>query len=110
MVQKTLGEIEARIRNSGSIDDRSRTELLNLLSVLKSEIAELSKTHKTEAQQIAGATKLSAEEATREDKDAEVVKSAVDQLAASVAGFETSHPKLVEAVNRICVTLSNIGI
>jgi hypothetical protein len=31
-------------------------------------------------------------------------------LSASVEGFEKSHPKLVEIVNRICTALSGLGI
>jgi hypothetical protein len=110
MIQKTIAEIEARIQTAGSVDERSKGELLNLLAGLKSEIAELARTDREQAQHIAGATKISAVEATREQKDPELIQSTVDELTASVAGFETSHPKLVEAVNRICVALSNIGI
>ena len=31
-------------------------------------------------------------------------------LSQSVEGFEESHPKLVQAVNSICTTLSDLGI
>jgi hypothetical protein len=31
-------------------------------------------------------------------------------LSSSVEGFEKSHPQLVQVVNRICTTLSNLGI
>jgi hypothetical protein len=110
MIQRTIAEIEARIQSADSVDSRSRTELLALVAALRSEIGELSRTHEEEAEHIAGAAKISTEEAIRQENDPEVVKSAVDDLSASVAGFETSHPRLVEAVNRICVTLSNIGI
>ncbi|MBI4659137.1 MAG: DUF4404 family protein [Verrucomicrobia bacterium] len=110
MIRNTIGEIEARLRQTDSIKEANKAELLGLLSTLKSEIEELSKTHGEQAQSIAGFTNVSAHEATREEKDPRLVKLALDGLSASVAEFENSHPKLVEIVNRICLTLSNIGI
>lgn len=109
MIQDTLSKIEARIGQSGVKDD-SKAELLTLLGTLKSEVAELSKTHGEEAQSIAGFTQVSTHEATREEPNPELVKHSLDGLSASVSGFEKSHPQLVAIVNRICTTLSNLGI
>jgi hypothetical protein len=36
------------------------------------------------------------------------LKSKIEREATSVKGFEGSHPKLVEIVNSICLTLSEI--
>jgi hypothetical protein len=110
MIQNTIAAIEARIKQSESVPGENRSEVLNLLSTLKSEIAELSQTHGDQAQSIAGFANVSAHEATRYEKNPELLKLSLDGLASSVAGFEKSHPKLVEIVNRICVTLSNLGI
>ncbi|MFM8471295.1 MAG: DUF4404 family protein [Limisphaerales bacterium] len=109
MIQDTISKIEARIGQSGVKDD-SKTELLKLLGTLKSEVAELSKTHSEEAQSIAGFTQVSAHEATRAAPNPALVKHSIDGLSASVSGFEKSHPQLVALVNRICTTLSNLGI
>ncbi len=109
MIQDTLSKIEARIGQS-AVTDESKAELLTLLGTLKSEVAELSKTHGEEAQSIAGFTQVSAHEATREEPNPELVKHSLGGLAASVEGFEKSHPRLVDIVNRICTTLSNLGI
>ena len=76
----------------------------------KSEVAELSKTHDEEAQSIAGFTQVSAHEATRDEPNPALLKHSLDGLAASVEGFEQSNPRLVDIVNRICTTLSNLGI
>lgn len=109
MIHDTLSKIESRIGQSGVKED-TKAELLTLLGTLKAEVAELSKTHGEEAQSIAGFTEVSAHEVTREEPNPALVKHSLDGLAASVGGFEKSHPRLVEIVNRICTTLSNLGI
>jgi hypothetical protein len=109
MIHETLSKIESRIGQSG-VKDEAKTELLTLLGTLKSEVAELSKTHGEEAQSIAGFTQVSAHEATRAEPNPALVQHSLDGLSASVSGFEKSHPQLVAIVNRICTTLSNLGI
>ena len=110
MIKQTIQEIEARLQKADSIEEKNKAELLHLVTTLKSEVEQLSRTHGEQAQSIVGFTQVSAHEATRDERDPILVKLAVDGLAASVAELESTHPKLVEIVNRICVTLSNIGI
>ncbi len=110
MLHETITKIEARLRNAGSIKEDQRSELLKLVSTLKSEIASLSRTHDEQAQSIAGFTEISAHEATREEKNPELLKLSLQGLSSSVEGFEKSHPQLVGLVNRIAITLSNMGI
>jgi hypothetical protein len=110
MIEDTIAEIEKRLKNAGSVDDIRKSELLSLLGNLKSEIASLSRTHQDEARSIAGLAQISADNAIREQRDPEQVQTSLDELAASVTGFENSHPTLVQVVNRICTTLSNLGI
>lgn len=110
MIQETISEIENRIKNSPSVSDPQKAEMLELLSSLKVEIAQLSRTHIDEARSIAGLTQISAAEVFRSENDPQQVKSSLDNLAESVSEFETSHPTLVQVVNRICTTLSNLGI
>ncbi len=110
MIEKTITQIESRIKNAGSIDDAKKEELLNLLSTLKTEVSELSKTHAEDTQSITGFTQVSVHEAMREEKNPELLKLSLQGLSASVEGFESSHPKLVGIVNSICLALSNIGI
>jgi len=110
MLHETISKIEARLKNAGSIKDEQRAELLNLLSTLKKEIVTLSGTHGEKAQSIAGFTEVSTHEATRQEKNPELLKLSVQGLASSVDGFEKSHPALVALVNRIATTLSNMGI
>jgi hypothetical protein len=86
MIENTIGEIEAKIRGANSVSDEHKRELLQLLAKLKIEIAGHDKQNLTP------------------------LKNSVEELRVSVEGFEQSHPKLVQAVNGISNTLSNLGI
>ena len=110
MIKETITQIEARIKNDKSLNDDKKGELLNLLSTLKTEVLELSKTHAEQSQSITGFTEVSIHEAMRNEKNPQLLKISLQGLSASAKGFETSHPKLVGIVNSICNTLSNIGI
>ena len=105
-----MNEIEANIRGADKVNDERKRELLQLLATLKSEVAELSKTHGEQAQSIAEFAKISAHEATRGKQSPELRELSVRGLQSSVEGFEKSHPHLVEIVNPISNTLSNLGI
>ena len=86
MIENTIGEIEAKIHGADSVNDEHKRELLQLLAKLKIEIA------------------------GRDKQNLTPLKHSVEELRASVEGFEQSHPKLVQAVNGISNTLSNLGI
>jgi len=110
MIEHTIGKIEDRIRGAETINEERRRELLQLLGTLKSEVAELSKTHEEQAQSIAGFTELSTHEATRTEQNPELLKLSLQGMGSSVRGFEESHPHLVQIVNDISSTLANLGI
>jgi hypothetical protein len=110
MIEKTIDEIEAKIRGANSVGDERKNELLQLLGTLKSEIGKLEKTHIEHAQSIADFAKISAHEATREKQNPQLREISITGLRSSVAGFEQSHPKLVQIVNSISNTLANLGI
>ena len=110
MIQKTVEKIEAKIQSADAIKGEKKSELLHLLSTLKSEVAELSKTNADQARSITGFTELSAHEATREQQNPQLLKHSLSGLTSSVEGFEESHPRLVQIVNAISNTLSNLGI
>ena len=110
MIENTLKEIEARLAQTGAMTPESRVALLRLLATLKSEITALSETDADRARSIAGFTQVSTHEATRREKNPELLELALEGLASSVEGFEESHPHLVQIVNSICNTLSNLGI
>ena len=110
MLQDTISKIEGRIQNTTALDKEPRAELLKLLGQLKTEITELSKTHQEEAESIAAFAELSAHEATRENKNPQVLNHSIGGLKSSARGFETSHPRLAAVVNRIASMLANMGI
>ena len=110
MLRETMNQLESRIKKDSSLNEAKKSELLDLLSTLKTEVSELSKTHSEETQSIAGFAAVSVHEAMRESKNPQLLKLSLDGLSASVEGFESSHPKLVGIVNAFCVTLSNLGI
>ena len=85
MIEKTISELEAKIRST-EINAAHQRELFQLLARLKTEIGE------------------------REQKNLQPLKLSVEELRTSVEGFEQSHPKLVQAVNGISNTLANLGI
>ncbi len=109
MIHETISKIEARLAQS-SVKGESKAELVQLLGTLKAEVAELSKTHTEAAQSIAEFTQVSTHEAMRDERNPALLEHSLGGLSASVAGFEKSHPRLVDIVNRICTTLSNLGI
>jgi hypothetical protein len=110
MLQNTITKIEERLQKTESLSAENKTELLNLLSTLKIEITDLAKTQNEHAESITGFAELSTHEATRREKNPELLKLSIEGLGSSVRGFESTYPKLVEVVNAICSTLSNIGI
>ena len=110
MIQDTLSKIEARLSRTGALKEEHRTELLGLVSTLKAEIGEFSKTHTEQAQSITAFAEVSTHEATRQERDPQLLRLSLEGLSASVQGFETSHPKLVEIVNALSLMLSNSGV
>jgi Domain of unknown function (DUF4404) len=110
MIEKTISEIEAKVRGAESVGDERKRELLALLGKLKSEVGMLAKTHGEQADSIANFAKLSALEATRTEPNPQLRELSNQGLLSSVEGFEQSHPRLVQIVNNISQTLSNLGI
>jgi hypothetical protein len=110
MLKTAIINIENKIKHNTSIKDKEKTELLQLLSSLQDEVAELSKTNREQAESITGFAQTSAHEATRKDKNEDLLDLSLKGLTSSVNELESSHPKLVEIVNRISYMLSNMGI
>lgn len=110
MIEDTISKIEARIQNADTIKEDRRHELLQLLGTLKSEVAELSKTHGEQAESIAGFAEVSTHEAIRSEQNPQLLNLSLRGLDSSVQELERSHPRLVQIVNAISNTLSNLGI
>jgi septal ring factor EnvC (AmiA/AmiB activator) len=91
MIEEIISDLEAKIRGEG-ISDSAKSELLQTLAKLKAEMAAKEKTS----------------DATQEKLKS--LRNPIEDLRASVEGWEQSHPKIVETVNNISNTLSNLGI
>jgi Domain of unknown function (DUF4404) len=110
MIEETIKKIEARIASTDTIAGKSRMDLLALVATLKSEITNLSKTRSEHAESITGFIERSTHEATRKERNPELLRLSLAGLAESTKEFEASHPKLVSGVNTICTMLANVGI
>lgn len=110
ILQDRVQQIEARITAAQNISEETRRELLGLLASLKGDVASLAATRDEDAQSITHFAAASTHEATRAEKKPDSLNAALQGLTGSVQGLETSHPGLVQIVNRIAVTLSNMGI
>lgn len=110
MVNSTISMIEEKIKESGTISQENKKELLRLLTDLKAEVSALQESREDDAQSIAHFTEISAHETTRKEKNPNLIKSSLDGLVSSIEGLEVSHPKLTETVNSIARILSNMGI
>ena len=109
MIEETFNKIKTKIQTT-TITAEKKTELLTLLSALESEITTLSKAQLEHAESIAGFVERSTHEATRRDKDSELLRLSLAGLTASVKNFEASHPRLVRDINYISTVLANMGI
>ena len=100
-----------RFAARNSISDERKRELLQLLGTLKSEVGTLAKTHGEQAEQHRRfRADLRARGHARKTKSRIAANFPLQGLRSSVDGFEQSHPKLVQIVNSISNTLSNLGI
>jgi len=110
MLHDTIAKIESRLQTSAALNESQRAEVLKLLGQLRTEIGQISKTHQEQAESIAAFAEVSAREATREERNPQLVEHSIGGLKSSVREFETSHPRLAGVVNRLASMLANMGI
>ena len=110
MLNVTFKKIESRLEQAEGLAPENREELKRLLSTLQTEVSELAKSHPEQSESITGFVDVSTHEATRPTQQSHLLKPALDGLSGTVVGFEEEHPQITEAINRICVLLSNMGI
>lgn len=110
MIEDRIEKIEAQVREAAGIPSGTKSELLDLLAALKTEIAALPEAHREDVRSIAGFADASAHEATRTERKPQLVEAAVQGLTGSVKDFEATHPTLTQIVNRIAFILSNMGM
>ncbi len=110
MINSTIEKIQNKIQNSKAISDDNKSEFLNLVSELKSEISSLSDNNSEQAESIANYANSSTHEAIKINQNKDLLDNSLNGLNVAVAEFETTHPKLTKVVNSISVMLSNLGI
>jgi len=110
MIQDRIAKIEATLSSSPNIPAETRQELLALLAELKAEVGPFAVTHGEQAQSITQLTGTAVEKATSGVQGPEETAEALEGLTSSVRDFEASHPRLVQIVDRLALTLSNMGI
>lgn len=110
MLKHTLAKLEEKIKTSGNIPDDKKQEYYDLLNRLNDEVSTLAETDLEKAESIKKFTKATAHEATREQVNPNLLKTSIEGLYESAREFQTSHPRLVDTVNDICIFLSKLGI
>ncbi|MDE2290900.1 MAG: DUF4404 family protein [Elusimicrobia bacterium] len=110
MLDEAIKKLEDAVRRVDTKDAAERDELLKALKALKAEAARLSEREAEGARSVAGFMAVAAHEAARRERPEGLLKHSLEGLSLSAKGFETSHPELVELLDRICVMLARIGI
>ncbi|MFP3981084.1 MAG: DUF4404 family protein [Desulfobacterales bacterium] len=110
MLKNTLSKLEDKIKTSRNIPEDKKQEYYDLLSRLNEEINTLAETDLEKAESVKKFTKVTAHEATREELNPNLLETSLKGLYESVREFRTSHPRLVDTVNEICIFLSKLGI
>ena len=108
MIQDRIAKIEATLNSAPDLPAATRAELLALLADLKTEVAALAPTHGEQAQSITRSADAAFSLAGQAEEES--TPAVLQDFRASVEGFEASHPRLVQIVDRIALTLSNMGI
>jgi hypothetical protein len=110
VIPETISRIEDQLKGNNSLDAGKKQELLSLVKELKKEVDALAETHQDDARSIASFTETSVHEATRRERNEELLSHSLEGMTMSVRRFEISHPKLTGLVNAIGQTLWKIGI
>ena len=108
MLKDTLNKIEQNVRDSKSLAERRKTELVELIGDLRQELETLEQSHADKAQYIAEQAHSVAEQAL--DKDAETVELTSHGLERSIEEFELSHPKLYDTVKAFVIRITGFGV
>ena len=110
MLRDTIARIENQLKGNDSLDAGKKQELLSLVEELKKEAGALAETHHEDARSVASFTEASVYEATRGERNEELLSHSLEGMKLSVRRFEVSHPKLVGLVDAISRALWEIGI
>ena len=107
-MKDTLQEIKDKLAADRAISEEKKMELLGLIDELESEMGAAGKPE--EMKNISSSVKRSDDEIIKDEKDPDMIESALNELRDSVTEFEVSHPKRFEKVNNISAMLASMGI
>ncbi len=110
MSDERIEETKSAVNAAGHIPAEKKAALSAALSKLKPALAQISQTHRQDAESIARLVEASAHEATRRKKRPELLKTLLHALKQSVEDFEASHPEPVAFVTEYSALLAALGV
>lgn len=110
MSEERIETSKAVVDAADHISPEKKAELLNALATIKPAIAEASRVHAEQAQNVAKLVEASALTATGKEQRPEYLKQLLQELKQSAQNFEASHPHLVAAITEYSTVLSALGI
>ncbi len=90
MLDQLLKQLQTQVKATSNLPEETRTELLKQAALLETQQAQ--------------------DDVDAEDTEPDEANEGVDRLIASIEGLEASHPQITSLVNRIAMTLGNMGI
>ena len=108
MLKDTLNQLEQQVRDSASLAEGRKVELLDLIVELRKEVKTLEKEHADKAQQLVQQTHDTMQHAL--SGDAKQVELTSHGLERSIEEFELSHPKFYNAIKALAIRITGLGV
>lgn len=109
MIADTIARIEKRLAES-SLDPAEKQRLVDLVAQLRQELDALPADSAEKASSVASFAEVAAQEATRGEKNPDLVAHATQGLEKAAHGLGRGYPGLTRIVNQLCELLSDTGI
>jgi hypothetical protein len=98
MIRERIEKLEHAIRESATLSDQAKAEVLGRLAEMKAEAAHVPAVEGTLLPVPSPAN------------DQGPIVPILNELSASIDGLEASHPRLTQLTNQLAMTLANMGI
>ncbi len=98
MIRERIEKLEHAIRESATLSDEAKTEVLARLAEIKTEAVSVPA---PEDRALPVPSSISAQGP---------ITPIINELSASIEGLESSHPRLTQLTNQLAMTLANMGI
>jgi hypothetical protein len=110
MIEDSLAQLDTVMKKIEAAAPPNKDVLLRLMKDLRKEMMRLDLSQHDHAASVALFADAAAHETTRKSRVASLRQHALDGLAQSVRGFESSHPRIAETIGEIGRELSSLGI